>query len=104
MNDDCLFCIIANGRTGTELVWQNEIASAFKDINPKAKVHYLVVPKQHIKNIDALNDQDLAGRLIMAIREVIKQLGLVEANKILIQGIELDHLHFHVMSDSRYKS
>lgn len=101
--NDCLFCSIAGGRTGTELVWQNDIASAFRDIHPKAKVHYLVVPKAHIKNLDALDDPELAGRLIMAVREVIRQLGLVEANKILIQGIELDHLHFHVMSDSRYQ-
>lgn len=101
--NDCLFCKIANGRTDTELVWQNDDAAAFRDIHPKAKVHYLVVPKTHVKNLDALDDPELAGRLVMAVREVIKQLGLVEANKILIQGIELDHLHFHVMSDSRYQ-
>jgi len=86
------------------LVWENDVAVAFKDIHPRAAVHVLVVPKQHIKNIDALDDPELAGRLIMAVREVISLLGLKEANKILIQGIELDHLHFHVMSDSRYKA
>ena len=63
----------------------------------------LVVPKQHIKNIDALDDPFLAGQLIMAVREVIKKLGLVEKNKIMIQGIEISHLHFNVMSDERYK-
>ena len=101
--NDCLFCSIANGDP-SKLLWQNEVAAAFKDIHPKALVHVLVVPKQHIKNIDALDDERLAGQLIMAVREVIKQLGLVEKNKILVQGIELDHLHFQVMSDSRYKS
>lgn len=85
-----------------ELIWENDIAAAFMDIEPKAEVHALVVPKAHIKNIDALGDVKLAGELLMAVRDVIKQLGLVEANKILIQGIELDHLHFHVMSDARY--
>ena len=101
--NDCLFCSIANGDK-SKLVWENKVAVAFEDIHPQAAVHVLVVPKQHIKNIDALDDQVLAGQMIMAVREVIKQQGLVEANKVLVQGIELDHLHFHVMSDSRYRA
>ncbi len=79
------------------------MAAAFETIKPLAPVHVLVVPKQHVKNIDALDDEHLAGRMIMAVREVIKQYGLEEANKVLIQGKEIDHLHFHIMSDSRYK-
>lgn len=101
--NDCIFCSIANGDP-EKLIWQNEVAAAFKDIHPKAPVHVLVVPKQHVKNLDALDDEKLAGQMLMAVREVIKQLGIIEANKVLIHGIELDHLHFHVMSDSRYKA
>lgn len=99
--NDCIFCFIANGDK-SKLIWDNDVAAAFHDLHPKAKVHVLVVPKQHIKNLDALNDETLAGKLLMAVREVIAQLGLTETNKVLIQGIELDHLHFHIMSDSRY--
>lgn len=101
--NECIFCKIANGQMG-ELIWENDVAAAFMDIEPKATVHALVVPKMHIKNIDALDDSKLAGELLIAVRAVISQLGLVEANKVLIQGIELDHLHFHVMSDERFKS
>ncbi|HSX01213.1 MAG TPA: HIT domain-containing protein [Candidatus Saccharimonas sp.] len=103
--NDCIFCTIARGGDPdpNKLIWQNDVAVAFKSINPLAPVHVLVVPKQHIKNIDALDDEALAGRLVMAVREVIKKLGLVEANKVMVQGIELDHLHFHIMSDSRYR-
>jgi histidine triad (HIT) family protein len=100
--NDCIFCEIANGDE-SKLIWQNDVAAAFKSIDPQAKVHMLVVPKQHVKNIDALDDEKLAGQMVMAVREVVKQLGLVEANKILVQGIEIPHLHFHVMSDSRYR-
>jgi len=100
---DCIFCSIANG-PADKLIWQNEYAAAFKDLNPKAAVHVLVVPKLHIKNIDALDDEALAGKLVMAVREVSRHLGLVEANKILVQGIDMDHLHFHLMSDSRYQA
>ncbi len=99
--NECLFCQIANG-SEENLIWSNNVAAAFKDIHPKAPVHVLVVPKIHVKNLDALGDEVLAGKLLMAVREVISLLGLREANKILVQGIELDHLHFHVMSDERY--
>ena len=99
---DCIFCAIVRGESG-KLVWENEVAAAFLSISPAAPVHVLVVPKQHVKNIDALDDEHLAGKLIMAVREVIKLYGLEEANKVLIQGKEIDHLHFHVMSDERYR-
>ncbi len=99
--EDCIFCNIANSDS-SNLIWQNDVAAAFFDLHPKATVHALVVPKKHVKNIDALDDEKLAGQMIMAVREVIRQLGLVEKNKVLVQGIELDHLHFHIMSDSRY--
>ena len=100
--NDCVFCSIANGDQG-KLIWESEVAAAFNSISPEAKVHVLVVPKRHVKNIDALDDEVLAGQMIMAVRQVIRQLGLVEANKVMAQGMEIDHLHFHVMSDRRYK-
>ena len=100
--EDCIFCSIVAGKTGS-LVWENEVAVAFKSISPLAKVHVLVVPRRHVKNIDALDDEALAGQMLMAVREVIRKYGLVEANKVLVQGIEVNHLHFHIMSDSRYK-
>ena len=99
--NECIFCKIANGDAG-KLIWQNDVAAAFMSIRPEAPVHALVVPKVHIKNIDYLDDEKLAGELVMAVREVIRKLGLVEANKVLVQGIEIDHLHFHIMSDQRY--
>ena len=100
--EDCIFCKIARGETG-QLIWENDVAAAFKSINPLAPVHVLVVPKRHVKNLDALDDEKLAGQMLMAVREVAKMLGLVEANKVLIHGLEIDHLHFHIMSDVRYK-
>ena len=100
--NDCIFCKIVAGETG-QLVWENKIAAAFLTVEPLAPVHVLVVPKRHVKNIDALDDPELAGQLMMAVREVIRQYGLVEANKVLLQGKEIDHLHFHIMSDDRYR-
>lgn len=100
--ENCIFCSIVAGDTGV-IVWENDVAVAFETISPKAPVHLLVVPRKHVKNIDALEDVTLAGQLLMAVRELNRKYGIVEANKILVQGKEVDHLHFHVMSDSRYK-
>jgi histidine triad (HIT) family protein len=102
--NECIFCEIVKEDNPQKLIWQNDIAVAFKSVNPLAPVHVLVVPKRHVKNLDALDDEKLAGQMIMAVREVIKQLGLVEANKVLVHGLEIDHLHFHIMSDQRYKA
>lgn len=101
MNNECLFCQIAHDPS--KLTWENDVAAAFKSIDPEAKVHLLVVPKVHIKNIDALDDPLLGGKLLLAVREVIKLNNLTEANKVMLQGKEIDHLHFHVMSDSRFR-
>ena len=103
MNNECIFCTIANSHDKEKLIWENDVAAAFKSISPLAQIHVLVVPKRHVKNVDALDDEKLAGQMIMAVREVIKLLGLVEANKVMLQGIEIDHLHFHIMNDRRYK-
>lgn len=99
--NDCLFCGIANGDP-SKLVWQNEWAAAFNDIHPKAPVHILVVPKRHVENLDDLDDQELAGRLLMAVREVAHLAGLkgrfrVAMNNGRPAGQIIDHLHLHVL-------
>jgi histidine triad (HIT) family protein len=98
--NDCIFCKIVGDES--RHVWSNEVAVAFKTIDPLAPVHVLVVPRVHVKNIDALDDEKLAGQMLMAVREVNRKFGIVEANKVMLQGKEIDHLHFHVMSDDRY--
>jgi histidine triad (HIT) family protein len=98
---DCLFCSIANG-DGSKLVWQDDAVAAFDDINPKAPVHILVVPKQHLSNLDDLSDADLAGRLLLAVRSVAHEAGLKGGYRIKVNngksvGQVVDHLHFHVL-------
>lgn len=101
MNDNCLFCSIANGDP-KNLVWENEVAAAFKDIHPKAPVHLLVVPKQHIENLDHLDDSELAGQLLLAVREVAHLAGVKGGWKVKINNGEeagqvVFHLHFHIL-------
>ncbi len=100
---DCLFCSIA--KDPSKLIWENDVASAFRDIYPKADVHVLVVPKKHVENLDELDDPALAGELLMAVKEVAHTLGLegrwkVKVNNGRMAGQVVDHLHFHVLSGS----
>jgi len=66
--EDCIFCKIINGEIPSERVFENENVLAFLDINPKAKVHVLVVPKKHIESVKNLeeNDKELVGELFLA--------------------------------------
>jgi histidine triad (HIT) family protein len=98
---DCLFCSIANDEP-SKLVWENDVAAAFNDIYPKAPVHILVVPKKHFTSLDHLDDPELAGQLLMAVREVAHAAGLkgryrVGLNNGRPAGQVVDHLHFHVL-------
>ena len=61
--ENCIFCKIANGEFGTEFVYEDENAVVFKDINPKADIHLLVVPKEHVADLNECSE-DLIGKLI----------------------------------------
>ena len=97
---DCIFCSIANGDP-SKLMWHNEIAVAFNDLYPKAPVHILVVPKVHIRNLDELEDAELAGKLLMAVREVAHAAGVKDGWRLQVNngskvGQSVHHLHFHI--------
>ena len=100
--DNCVFCKIINGEFGTEFVYENEYVVVFKDINPKAEVHLLVVPRKHVESLNELEDEVLLGKLMMAVKDVTKKLG-IKSYKTLINtgkeaGQEVFHLHIHILS------
>ena len=99
---DCIFCKIINGDFNTEFVYENEYAVVFNDINPKADIHMLVVPKTHVESLRELNDEVLLGKLMMTVKEVTRKLG-IKSYKTLINtgkdaGQEVFHLHIHILS------
>lgn len=101
MSNDCIFCKIINGDFNTEFVYENEHAVVFKDINPKAPVHLLVVPKIHVASLNELEDKNLMSELLMAVKETTKKIGL-KSYKTLINtgkeaGQEVFHLHIHIL-------
>ena len=99
---DCIFCKIINGDFGTEFVYENDFAVVFKDINPKADTHLLVVPRLHVESLNELNDKDLLGELMMTVKSVTEKLG-IKSYKTLINtgkeaGQEVFHLHIHILA------
>lgn len=98
---DCIFCKIIAGEFKTEFVYENDYVVVFKDINPKAPVHLLVVPKIHVESLNELEDKNLMGELLTAVKAVTKQIGLnsyrIQINTGKAAGQEVMHLHLHIL-------
>ena len=74
--ENCLFCKIIDGEIPSAKVFENDKLIAFNDINPKAKVHILIVPKKHIESVKHLQeiDKELAGELILVAQKIAKEI------------------------------
>ena len=107
MDENCIFCRIANGELGTEFVAHSENAVAFDDIAPIAPVHVLVIPRRHISSLRELDDPVLSGELIALAQQVAREKGLLESGYRLVTndgraaGQEVFHLHFHVIGGQK---
>jgi histidine triad (HIT) family protein len=99
---DCIFCKIIAGEFGTELLGQNEHAVAFRDINPQAKVHILVVPRQHTENVASLSEDLVLTGLFALIREVAASYTdgqfRLQFNTGSREGQSVFHTHAHILS------
>ena len=99
---DCIFCKIVDGQFGTELVAENEKAVAFRDINPLAKVHILVVPREHSTNIAEITNEATLSGLHSLIREVAAKFTdgqfRLQFNSGELEGQTVFHTHAHVLS------
>lgn len=99
---DCIFCKIINGDFNTKFVYEDDDAVVFNDINPKANIHMLVVPKLHVESLNELEDVELLGRLMNIVRMVTKQEGIKSYRTVINTGKEAGqevfHLHIHILS------
>ncbi|MGN0076675.1 MAG: histidine triad nucleotide-binding protein [Parafannyhessea sp.] len=105
--DDCIFCKIANHEIESDYVYEDDLVCAFKDMNPQAPVHVLVVPKDHYDNlIDDVPGEVLAA-MAHAVKEVAKKTGIdkegfrVIANTGAAAGQTVMHLHLHVLGGKK---
>ena len=105
----CLFCKIANKEIPAELLYEDDLVVAFKDIKPIAPVHILIIPKKHIESITDLkgSDEKMAGRLVIVAKQVAEKLGIAKAGyKLLFRvgrhgGQEMPHIHLHLLGGAR---
>ncbi|MDF1827222.1 MAG: histidine triad nucleotide-binding protein [Legionellaceae bacterium] len=102
---DCLFCRVANGELATEIIYENDTVLAFRDINPQAPTHVLVIPKKHIDSINhaTADDTKLLGSMVLAGKHVAAQEGLHDNGYRLVFNINnhggqtVYHIHLHVL-------
>jgi histidine triad (HIT) family protein len=102
---DCLFCRIVAGEIPSDRVLEDDEVIAFRDINPRAPVHVLVIPRRHIASAADLDETDgpLLGRLFAAAAQVARDSGITEGGFRIVTNVgrgagqSVDHLHFHVM-------
>jgi histidine triad (HIT) family protein len=109
MSADTIFTKIARGEIPADIVYRDEEVTAFRDINPQAPTHILVVPNRVIPTVADVTEDDepLLGRLFTAAARVAEQEGIAEAGYRLIVnckehgGQEIDHLHVHLLGGRR---
>ncbi len=105
MNKDCLFCRIVNKELSSKIVYEDDQAVAFEDINPQAPTHILVVPRKHIAGLNDATAEEakLLGQLQLVAAEVARARGIVESGyRVVINngrgaGQSVFHLHLHLL-------
>ena len=102
--DGCIFCGIAEGKIGSDIVYQDEKVVAFNDVDPKAPVHVIIIPKAHFEKIEDVRSFSVFSDVFRAIKEIVKAKKLqqngyrVIANSGKEGGQAVGHVHFHVMA------
>ena len=102
---DCIFCRIAEGEIPSDTVYQDEEIIAFRDINPQAPVHIVIIPRRHIASLSDLSESDsaLVGRMVAAANRLAEEEGLTERGyRVVINcgkegGQLVPHLHLHLV-------
>lgn len=103
--DDCIFCAIAAKKSPADYVFEDDTAVAFYDINPKAPVHVLLIPRQHVSSLNDVNDglSEVLGKLLVRAKIVAEKLGIDKSGyRVIINtgpdsGMVVHHLHVHIM-------
>ena len=102
---DCLFCKIVAGEINAGIIYENDQVVAFRDINPQAPTHVLIVPRRHVATINDLDDSDKddVGALYLAARDIAKDQEFADAGYRLVMncnaaaGQTVFHIHLHLL-------
>ncbi|MDQ6689359.1 MAG: histidine triad nucleotide-binding protein [Gemmatimonadota bacterium] len=103
MAESCIFCKIARGEIPAKMVVNNKEIAAFRDLNPQAPVHILIIPKKHIKSLDDVTDSELLGRMMSMAAAIARQEKIAKTGyRTVINtgndgGQSVEHLHLHLL-------
>ncbi len=105
MSQDCLFCKIVAGEIGGPPLYQDDQVTAFRDINPQAPTHILIIPNQHINSVSAAGeaDRNLLGQLLLTAARLAEAEGIAASGYRLVAntgdhgGQSVSHLHVHLL-------
>ena len=103
MADECLFCKIAKQEIPVQFVYESPEIVAFRDINPQAPTHILVIPRQHVPSLSHATDAALVGRLSLTAAEIAKSEGIAESGYRVVMNTNKDagqtvfHVHLHLL-------
>jgi len=103
MADDCLFCRIVRKEIPAKLVAEDDHCIAFRDINPQAPLHVLVIPREHVPSLDQAHDAELLGRLSLMAAEIARKEGVAAngyrtvMNTNRAAGQTVFHVHLHLL-------
>ena len=111
MTDSCHFCKIISGEAQAEIIYRDEQATAFPDIQPVAPTHILIVPNKHIESVNALESEDeqMMGHLFSVARQLANEAGISKSGYRLIintgtdGGQSINHLHLHLIGGQRMR-
>ena len=106
----CIFCDIVANKLNADIVYRSDSVIAFKDIHPKAPVHILIIPKEHIPTLNDLkpNHQNLIGEMFLAAQEIAQKFGLAENGYRTVfncnrdAGQEVYHIHLHLLGGRQF--
>ena len=109
MSQDCIFCKIAAGEIGGSPLYKDEQVTAFRDINPQAPVHVLIIPNKHIVSLNEATEEDqaLLGYLVLVAAKLAQQEGIAAGGYRLVAntgpdgGQSVFHLHWHLLGGRR---
>ncbi|CDH89822.1 putative nucleotide-binding protein [Clostridium botulinum B str. Eklund 17B (NRP)] len=103
---DCIFCKIIKGDIPSKKLYEDELVYAFYDINPEAPVHFLVIPKEHIKSVNELNEKNInvVSHIFKVINKLVVELGIADSGYRIVNncgedgGQTVNHMHFHILA------
>jgi histidine triad (HIT) family protein len=105
LTEDCIFCAIATGRIPSDKVYEDDLVVAFRDINPKAPVHVLAIPKRHVASLQTARSEDWPAvtASLAAVQKLAHDLGVADDGYRVVTNIgersgqTVHHLHWHLL-------